>query len=132
MRTTWYDIMQVCLNGHRITSRAHSEQNARKDFCDICGAKTILTCPGCEKPILGYYHRGIIPPLDEPPVPKYCTHCGAAFPWQQSAIDNLTGILHGGDLSPQDIAIAEAALPDILQDTAKTESASLKFKQIVG
>jgi hypothetical protein len=65
-------------------------------------------------------------------VPKYCSYCGAAFPWQQSAIDNLTGIFRESDLSPQDIAIAEAALPDILQDTPKTESASLRLKRIMG
>ena len=128
----WYDIMQVCENGHQITSCAHSQQNSRKDFCDECGAKTIVACPHCEKPIQGYYHVEGIVSLSEPPVPKYCSYCGAAFPWQQSAIDNLTGIFRESDLSPQDIAIAEAALPDILQDTPKTESASLRLKRIMG
>ena len=45
---------------------------------------------------------------------------------------NLTNILKESDLSAQDIEIAAAALPDILQDMPKTESASLKFKRIMG
>jgi hypothetical protein len=44
--------------------------------------------------------------------PKYCIKCGAAYPWQQV----------------QDL---EDVLPDILHDTPKTQSASLKLKRLL-
>jgi hypothetical protein len=65
-------------------------------------------------------------------VPSYCYNCGAAYPWQQSAIDNLKEIFKESELSAEDVAIAEATLPDVLQDTPRTESASLKLRGIMG
>jgi hypothetical protein len=64
-------------------------------------------------------------------VPKYCINCGAAYPWQQSAIDNLKEILKKSNLSPQDMEIIEATLPDVLRDTPKAESSPLKLKGVL-
>ena len=52
----YHDIMQVCLNGHQITASYEEHPEFRKEFCDICGEKTITFCPQCKAPILGKYH----------------------------------------------------------------------------
>ena len=96
----WYDVMQVCLNGHQITACAQSEPTTRQNFCNNCGEKTIDSCQSCGATIRGYRHipGEAISPSFELAVPKYCINCGAAYPWQQSAIDNLKEILKESDL----------------------------------
>jgi hypothetical protein len=66
------------------------------------------------------------------PVPKYCIECGTPYPWQTAAIENLKCILQESELSSQDLAEVGKVLPDIVRDTAKTESASVKLKRIIG
>jgi hypothetical protein len=129
----WHDVMQVCLNGHQITACAQSEPTTRQNFCNKCGEKTIDACEDCGAPIRGYRHIAgeVISPSYEMSVPKYCTDCGTAYPWQQSAIENLKEIFKQSDLSSQDVEIIEAALPDVLRDTPKTESSSLKLKGVL-
>ena len=64
-------------------------------------------------------------------LPKYCIECGTAYPWQTAAIENFMGIVREGELSPQDLQDLDKALPDIVRDTPKTESASLKARRIL-
>jgi len=128
----WYDVMQVCLNGHLITQCAESHPERGQKFCKDCGAKTIDACASCDTKIRGYLHMEGFVDWTVPPVPKYCVNCGAAYPWQEAAIENLKGILEESELSSQDRQEIDSALPDILRDTPKTESASLKVKRILG
>ena len=124
-----YDIMQVCLNGHQITTMAVSNPEFRREFCKDCGAKVIAGCANCSKPMRGYNHGSMV--VRSPPVPKYCEDCGTAFPWQEAAIENLTEILRDDGLDDQQMAAFEAALPDVIRDTPKTESASLRIGKIL-
>lgn len=128
----WYDVMQVCLNGHKITEYAKSQSESRQNHCAECGERTLDACPGCGSSIRGYRHIGGVFHLNETLVPKYCIDCGAAFPWQLESIENLTAILGEGALSQQDMEEVQAALPDLVRETARTESASLKTKRILG
>ena len=78
-----YDTMQVCLNGHQITDRYYSQPEHRQDFCEKCGAETIIECPNCEEEIRGYYNvEGVIAPSTTD-VPDYCHSCGEAYPWNE-------------------------------------------------
>jgi hypothetical protein len=43
----------------------------------------------------------------------------------------LKEILREGDLSEQDVLAAESTLPDVLRETPKTESASLKLRRLL-
>jgi len=65
------------------------------------------------------------------PVPKHCINCGQPYPWQEAAIENLTDLLKESGLSDDQIAEAEKALPDVIQETPKTESASLKLGKVL-
>jgi hypothetical protein len=65
-------------------------------------------------------------------VPAYCGACGTAYPWQLAAIENLTEIVRDGELSEGDVAEIQATLPDVLRETPKTQSASLKLNRLLG
>jgi hypothetical protein len=129
---SWYDVMQVCRNGHKITDYAQSHPIGRQNFCAECGKETIDACQACGVTIRGCHHVPGVLGFFEIPVPKHCINCGAAYPWQASAIENLMDILHESTLTSQEIQELERALPDILSDTPKTDSASLKVKRILG
>lgn len=128
---TGHDVMQVCLSGHQITAYGFTQPEFRQEFCDKCGERTIDKCLGCGSSIRGKYHSpGVFAPRPVP-VPAYCHGCGKPYPWQEAAIVNLKEVLREGDLSDDDIAAAEAALPDVLRDTPKSESAALRLNRIM-
>lgn len=66
---SWYDVMQVCLNGHRITDSLKSHPNDAKAYCLDCGAATVSGCSRCHVPIQGYQHGpGIVWPGPHAPI----------------------------------------------------------------
>lgn len=79
---SYYETMQVCLNGHLITERFHSSPEHRKKFCDKCGIETIFQCPKCNTDIRGkYIVPGVVAIGFRTPVPKHCHECGTHYPW---------------------------------------------------
>ena len=121
-----YDVMEVCLNGHKITGCLKSQPFRHENFCNGCDAKTTSKCGSCTAAIRGDRHtRG--GPISRP-VPHYCINCRATYPWQTAAIENFQEIVRESDLSSEDREDLDKALPDIVRDTPKTESASLKGK----
>lgn len=78
----FYDAMQVCLNGHQITSSYYRNPEFRSDHCDKCGAKTIFKCPKCNEPIRGKYHVEGVANLLPTPIPEFCHKCGEPYPWK--------------------------------------------------
>lgn len=77
-----YDVQQVCLNGHQITTAYRTDPQARRTFCDACGAKTIHECPECGAEIRGRYDADIF--VTGADVPAHCDECGETFPWTTS------------------------------------------------
>ncbi len=78
----WYDTMQVCENGHQITTFAESSPERRKAKCPKCGAKTITACPACQAKIPGYHHVPRVVSIGfELKVPAFCEACGKPYPW---------------------------------------------------
>jgi hypothetical protein len=128
----YYDQMQACLNGHVITDNARQSPQLRKNFCGECGAKTIDNCPNCQAPIKGEYTVDSVMFIGGvTPIPAYCDNCGHPYPWQEAKIENLKEVCREGNLSEEDIAAVEASLPDVLRDTPRTESASLRVGRIL-
>lgn len=127
-----FDQMQVCRNGHQITDSARSAPEFRRNFCAECGAATIDQCDDCGAEIKGNYNvKSVIAITGPTPVPHYCDNCGKPYPWQQSAIENLEALFEEGGLSKADIEKLRETLPDVLRDTPKSESASIKFGRIL-
>lgn len=87
-RESCYDVQQVCVNGHQITSMAKSAPELTSPHCDQCGAVTITKCPKCDKDIKGYYHSNIVSG-GRTAIPPYCKECGAAFPWKDKVSSKL-------------------------------------------
>lgn len=82
----WYDIMQVCINGHKITTALASMPNTGTDHCDECGARTISKCESCGTNIRGHHHNAGI--SFGTPVPDWCHKCGKPYPWQNKPATN--------------------------------------------
>lgn len=79
----YYDVQQVCLNGHQTTDNYNRSPQFRKNFCATCGEKTIHQCPNCDTPIKGDYHSDGVVVIGGPStsVPTHCENCGNPFPW---------------------------------------------------
>ncbi|HEX4096622.1 MAG TPA: DUF2321 domain-containing protein, partial [Caulobacteraceae bacterium] len=90
----------------------------------------IDTCAECNAAIPGYYHSDVIA-VANTPTPSYCIQCGTAYPWRAAAIENLQELLREGGLEADDIAAAERAIPDVIQETPKTESATIKLGRVL-
>lgn len=85
-----YDVMQVCLNGHKITDNYISSPEFRKPFCPKCGASTIHKCPSCKEDIKGDYHvPGVVSFGRSKSVPQICEYCGNDFPWRSSTLTSI-------------------------------------------
>ncbi len=78
-----YDVMQVCLNGHKITDHFNSSPENRKDFCGTCGKSTIHKCRHCNADIRGFHYidGAIVISSSETPIPAHCDSCGKPYPW---------------------------------------------------
>ncbi len=80
---SYYDAMQVCLNGHVITERYYDAPEFRQAFCTICGEATTKSCPNCNSDIQGKYNVPGVAILGgwEPVAPVICKDCGKRYPW---------------------------------------------------
>lgn len=101
-----YDAMQVCLNGHEITSYYQKHPERRQNACEKCGADTIHRCQECGTTIKGRLWDGW-PTADGPDVPSHCRECGKPFEWAKNG-DEFTEV----DSSVLDDELADRALPE--------------------
>ena len=79
----WYDLMQVCENGHKITGYGESAPEELVKNCKTCGAATLTNCPRCGAAIQGCKHdpESDLCDLDYSTPPEFCHSCGGPFPW---------------------------------------------------
>lgn len=91
------DAMQVCLNGHRITSVYHAQPDQREEFCSECGAETIMKCQNCHSEIGGKDRTQTLVSAYPSDPPNHCNSCGTAYPWMDSGgneIEEPNGLFH--------------------------------------
>ena len=125
-----YDVMQVCLNGHKTSEYAETMPQFSKPHCPTCGERTIKACPDCQAPIHGHYHSPGVISISDTPVPNNCYSCGTAYPWRQAAIANAIEVLEM-DLTGQDALDAPELIRAIASETPRSEIAALKLKRIL-
>ena len=128
-----YDMAQICLNGHIINTHAETEPEYSKDYCGECGAETITSCPECGAKILGQLHpspKYLILPMFG--APKFCWNCGAPYPWTETTLkaahalaDKIKGI------SKEERRLLNQSLNDLVANTAQTNVAIVRFKEIM-
>ena len=132
MSDSYYDVAQICENGHVVNSSAREFPTSNSPFCATCGAKTIMACPSCAAPIRGYYHVPDVISFDHYTAPAFCHQCGTPFPWTDAALaaaSELAGVLEG--LSEQEREELKKTLGDLVRETPRTRVAETKFKSIM-
>lgn len=130
-----YDVAQICLNGHVINKYARTMPRFNKEFCDTCGARTIIACQKCNASIQGCYDSGlvIIGPSEPFPAPTFCHDCGAPYPWTEKGLEaarELVSELEG--LTEDEKAVLAKDLDDIIAETPRTTVAATKWKEVLG
>lgn len=125
-----YDIAQICINGHVITSALNKFPQFGKDFCDQCGVSTIKECQYCHSHIQGLYHGGGLSLSPFLP-PSFCYNCGKPYPWIEAKLNaakELSDEISG--LSESEREILKKSLDDIVVDTPQTSVSALRFKKL--
>lgn len=129
MRDSWYDIAQICINGHVITTSLNSSPENSVNFCSKCGKPTISKCQNCNTPIRGFYHIvGVIYSGDFK-LPHFCHECGKQYPWTEAKLEaakEFADMLE--ELSPEERDILKKSLDTIVTDTPQTPIAANKIK----
>lgn len=130
---SYYDVQQVCINGHQITASYSENPVFRKDHCPACGKITIHKCPNCDNDIKGKYVNPKVAVIGvKTKVPHYCDNCGEPFPWTKSSIEAVKEIseeLEG--LSEKEHSDLKENIDLVLTDNPKTELGVVKIKKIL-
>ena len=124
----YYNVGQVCLNGHAITGDVASE--FAQSFCSECGSPTICKCTKCDAPIHGRYHQTGLALLSEYTPDAYCYSCGEPYPWTEKAINSVAACIYEDEALTQELAgrLVES-LPDIASETPASGLAILRFSK---
>lgn len=128
----YYDVAQICLNGHITNSAFKSSSENNVKFCRNCGAQTITQCPICNENITGdYIEPGFYTALDmDEKAPAFCHNCGSPYPWTQRALEGIQEIIdEERKLSDSEKEKLKLSLNDIIAETPKTALAVTRFKK---
>ncbi|MEY8351236.1 DUF2321 domain-containing protein [Bacillus cereus] len=128
---TWYDITQVCLNGHIINDTYKKFPEHNQNFCEDCGEKTITTCQGCDADIRGARHLdGFGTDLFVDAPPNYCTNCGKPYPWTELALEAAKELAQEVEgLTEEERKLLSQSIDEIVKNGPKTVVATTRFKK---
>jgi hypothetical protein len=128
---SWYDTAQICLNGHHITSTAHSSPEFCKQRCPKCGEKTITNCPACEEIIQGFCHIPGVIHTSSGETPSFCHACGKPYPWTLSRLQAAQSLADEMDsLTDAEKITLKSTLDDLIRDTPQSAVAVVRFKKL--
>jgi hypothetical protein len=123
------DLAQYCLSGHLVNSRAASRHWENKKFCSICGATTTTKCLTCETSLPGEVTRPWV--VYTPDRPAYCSGCGKALPWTESAIAAAIELAKEAELEELDRTTLPAIIENLVKDVPQTPVAAVKLKRLI-
>lgn len=128
-KLTGYDVAQICLNGHIITTTVKLNPEKLQNFCEKCGAKTITECPHCVAPIRGYYH---MPATfgGKYHLPLFCHNCGEPYPWTQSKLETIEKLIDKIGLTREEKRLLKQNIWDLVKETPRAEVAALEVKDL--
>ncbi len=133
MREDWYDVAQICLNGHVINDSVKEYPQHNKKYCDKCGAATITNCLNCNTEIQGYYNvEGVIAISSHYTAPAFCPNCGKPYSWTEAKIQaahDLTQELE--NISEEEREILDQSINEMVKDSPRTSLAVTRFKKIL-
>jgi len=130
---SWYDVAEVCLNGHTSNDSTVQYPRHNKPFCDRCGAKTITSCPACSTPIRGDYRvPGVIGFSSSFHPPAFCYQCGATMPWTSAAMTAARLLAEETEgLTDEEREGLARTLDDLIHDSPMTQVAASRFKRLL-
>jgi len=139
-----YDTALICLNGHVVNTAFHHNSMSNQHHCEKCGEKTVTQCPSCNQEIRGvrYWiqqsyvdarHGGSHTTFDTRyELPKFCLHCGTAYPWTDKRIQTLREyIINITELSEDDKQLLLNNLSDLIKSTPRSDLAASYWKKIL-
>lgn len=132
---TEYDLGLVCLNGHIINGWSRSDPGRNSKFCRECGEPTIDACESCHAAIRGEGRSsgagGSI--LFGMALPMHCYECGKAMPWTQRRTEALAEAIEWVEELPDaDKDKLKESIPDVISETARTDTAVARFRKAIG
>jgi len=127
----YYEVAQVCLDGHMITNRYNRNLELRKRFCDKCGAETIHQCRSCNTPIQGKYivEGAVVLGSGPGSPPSYCHNCGKSYPWTERRLETARYLIEEADELNEEKEELVSSLPDLVNDTPRTASAAARLRK---
>lgn len=129
---SYYDLAQICCNGHVINSMAREYPTSNAPHCQQCGEATVTTCPNCRTEIRGFYHVPGVISLGHYSAPAFCHQCGEPFPWTQAGLAAARELVETFDaISKEDKESLQNAFPDLVRDTPRTRVAEAKYRQVM-
>lgn len=132
MSDSYYDVAQICKNGHVINSMAHDYPQSNQDFCDKCGEQTITACESCNTNIQGHYHVPGVFGFSGFNTPSYCYNCGATYPWTQRSLEAAKELADELEsLTEEEKEALKSSLPDLVKDGPKTVVAESRFRKLM-
>ena len=130
----YYNTAQICTNGHIITDSYDTSPELRQNFCDKCGAKTIITCPSCNYKIRGDYEVSNVAFLGSTmsSAPSYCYNCGKPYPWTEASLEAAQELLTLENILSQDeLKYFNENMSSILVDTPKSKIIATQLKLFI-
>lgn len=121
---------QICVNGHIATHAFENSPQDHAEFCPVCGSPTITTCKNCSTNIKGWYDTGTSLAILSYVKPNFCYKCGKPFPWTEAKLEEAKKLTNTFNISPQDKLTLIDSIDDLVKNTARVETAILKFKDI--
>ncbi len=131
----YYDVDQVCLNGHVINDRYNESPQNNKKHCPECGELTITQCINCHADIPGYYNSTKVAALYTEPAPSYCHNCGKPYPWTENKLKAAKELIELQEqwqkLGKEEQASIEKSLADITKDTPQATVGATRLNKLL-
>jgi hypothetical protein len=132
MDGSYYDVAQICLNGHIINQSSRTLPDSNKKRCSDCGAPTIVQCQHCNQPIRGYHWMpGVVGfgSLERPPA--FCQYCDDPFPWTETRLEAARDLANQLGLDIPERTLLEKSIGELVRDTPGAPAEAVRFKGII-
>ncbi len=132
MSDGFYDLGQVCENGHAVNGHARSDPVRNEKHCSMCGARTITVCPSCSMEIRGTYEvPGVVVLGAGYAPPAFCHECGQPYPWTADGLRAAESLADEMALPDDETALLKESVRDMVRETPNAPVAKARFKRII-
>ncbi len=128
----YYDVAQICTNGHVINEYSQKYPESNQKFCSKCGVSTITECQSCSTPIRGYHHVDGIVSISKFTPPRHCHECGKPYPWTDERIKAAREVVDDApNLTEEERTEVKEDLDDLVHETPRAPVAANRFRRLL-